>query len=283
MNSGETLLHGDGVHLCGHRGHSIDGAENCRRSIQQAAALGATMCEIDLRLTSDDCFVVFHDPILDFSSTGSGPVRDRPLAEVTSLRHKRRCSDNAIGGSAAEGSETISGLEEILEIASRCRIGLVIELKDQGVSDRLVDQLIHIIRGTPVWGSWLLSSFDHCFLAEQKLRQRDLSTFGIFHSRHTDVVAIANSAMIDVYSVDYPRLYASDAKSLAQAKVGVASFLPKPLLFELGGDVHTGGLEETLVAAKSGDLQILGTDDVSWGAKLLSKHQIRAAPQPIAC
>ncbi|HEX8204680.1 MAG TPA: glycerophosphodiester phosphodiesterase family protein [Solirubrobacteraceae bacterium] len=46
---------------------------------------GADWLEIDVNLTKDDRLVVMHDTTLDRTTNGTGPVRDRTLAEIQAL------------------------------------------------------------------------------------------------------------------------------------------------------------------------------------------------------
>lgn len=53
--------------------------------LHEMVDLGADALEIDLNLTADGYLVLNHDPILDRVSDGSGPIRDRTLAELRQL------------------------------------------------------------------------------------------------------------------------------------------------------------------------------------------------------
>lgn len=64
----------------GHRGAAALEPENTVRSFRRAAAEGATALELDLRLTGDGRLVVLHDPTLDRTTDGTGPVDEATLA-----------------------------------------------------------------------------------------------------------------------------------------------------------------------------------------------------------
>jgi glycerophosphoryl diester phosphodiesterase len=76
--------------VCGHRGHSIDGHENTRPALQRARELGASLCEIDLRMTRDGRLIVYHDDILDNASTGTGLISQMNYAGIARLQTKNR-------------------------------------------------------------------------------------------------------------------------------------------------------------------------------------------------
>ena len=59
--------------------------ENTIESIQAAFDMGATIVEVDIRRTSDDHLVVFHDGMLECRTNGQGRVSDHPLAYLKTL------------------------------------------------------------------------------------------------------------------------------------------------------------------------------------------------------
>ena len=69
----------------GHRGAAGVAPENTLPSFALAAALGATYLELDVHATSDGEIVVLHDPLLDRTTNGEGPVRERRWSDVAAL------------------------------------------------------------------------------------------------------------------------------------------------------------------------------------------------------
>ncbi len=65
-----------------HRGNSSAAPENTFASFESAIAMGATLVECDVQMTSDGHIVVIHDPTLDRTSDRTGEVRMLTLAEV---------------------------------------------------------------------------------------------------------------------------------------------------------------------------------------------------------
>jgi len=59
--------------------------DNTVASIQAARAAGADVVEIDVRMTKDRQFVLFHDRELACRTEGSGPVSEHSLAELKAL------------------------------------------------------------------------------------------------------------------------------------------------------------------------------------------------------
>lgn len=68
-----------------HRGNSAHAPENTFEAYDQAIALGADALEFDIRLSRDGVPVVIHDPTLDRTTNGRGPVVERTLDELRSL------------------------------------------------------------------------------------------------------------------------------------------------------------------------------------------------------
>lgn len=247
--------------LCGHRGHSVDGLENSRAALRAAVDRGASLCEVDLRVTADDRFVVFHDAALDHASTGTGPVRKHMLEDLRTLRHRRRA-----GG---ETSDALLSLEDLLAHASSMGVGLIIELKDRIDNDALFDRLLVALDDAGMREQVIVSSFDHVVLRTLKRRHSDIATLGIVHERHVDPVAVARAGLVDVYSVDFPHLEPAAAVDLRRAGVALAHFVPRPQFFEELDACGKEALETIATLLRSGNVAIFGCDDVAWGASFL--------------
>jgi len=104
-----------------HRGGSLLWPENSLLAFRNALALGADYLEMDVHLTRDGEVVVIHDPTLDRTTTGSGPVRERTRAELDGLRLKDR------GGAVTE--ERIPSLDAVMALAAAAKRQMLIEIK----------------------------------------------------------------------------------------------------------------------------------------------------------
>ena len=58
------------------------------RGIRRALLRGADGVEIDLQMSQDSVVMLYHDPQLANSSTGTGCVSEHPAAELTQLRYR---------------------------------------------------------------------------------------------------------------------------------------------------------------------------------------------------
>ena len=65
-----------------HRGFSSKYPENSILSFMKAVEIGVDVIEMDLRISKDNRFVVFHDNSLERVSDGSGRIRYVHLVKV---------------------------------------------------------------------------------------------------------------------------------------------------------------------------------------------------------
>ena len=69
--------------LAAHRGGALLWPENSLLAFRNSVALGADFIEFDVHLSKDGELVVIHDPTLDRTTSGSGPVKGRTAASET--------------------------------------------------------------------------------------------------------------------------------------------------------------------------------------------------------
>jgi len=108
--------------VIGHRGAAAEAPENTLAGFNAAAALGARMVEIDVKLTADGVPILMHDDDLDRTTDGQGPVRAAPLAAI------RRFDAGGWFGPAFAG-ERVPTLAEALVMARELGLGLNLEIK----------------------------------------------------------------------------------------------------------------------------------------------------------
>jgi len=68
-----------------HRGNAMHAPEDTLESFRQGLALGADGIEFDVRVSADGVPVVIHDPTLDRTTNGAGPVNARTADELLAL------------------------------------------------------------------------------------------------------------------------------------------------------------------------------------------------------
>jgi len=104
-----------------HRGGALLWAENSLLAFRNALALGADFLELDVHLTRDGEVVVIHDASLERTTTGTGPVRERTLAELGAVRLKDH------DGAALE--ERIPTLDQVVALAAAGKRQMLLEIK----------------------------------------------------------------------------------------------------------------------------------------------------------
>src|SRR5204863_8108658 len=94
---------------------------------KQAAAQAAAYTETDIRQTADGGLVLLHDPTLDRTSNGRGPVSSITLAEVRALDAGRWFGDEFEGQRIPELPAFLSWIEV------RPGFGAALEVKAPGL------------------------------------------------------------------------------------------------------------------------------------------------------
>lgn len=102
--------------IIGHRGARDLWPENSREGFRKVAALGVHGVEFDVHPSGDGTLVVIHDPTLERTTEGTGPVAARSAAALAATR--LRGTD-----------EGVPTLDEVLDILAPTGLELHIELK----------------------------------------------------------------------------------------------------------------------------------------------------------
>jgi len=137
--------------VIGHRGAAASAPENTLEGIRAAALCKADYVELDVRLSRDGELVLMHDESLERTTNGKGLVEDFSLEELKALLVK---------GPAGSSSEDrrIATLKEAVHLASQHNIGLVVEMKEEGL-EALVAEALTIKKS-------MVTSFYHNSLRE---------------------------------------------------------------------------------------------------------------------
>lgn len=133
--------------VCAHRGASATHPENTLAAFREAIRLGAHMIEFDVYLTKDKHPVVIHDPTLDRTTDGKGPVSDAKFKNVRKL-------DAGSWKNTAFKDERVPTLEEALEIMPQ-NIWLNVHLKEGRECGEIAARAI-------VKADWLHQAFLAC-------------------------------------------------------------------------------------------------------------------------
>lgn len=110
--------------VAAHRGGALLWPENSLLAFRNALSLGVDFLECDVHLTADGEVVVLHDPTLDRTTTGAGPVVERRLADLASVR--LRAAD---GTPTNEPVPTLAQLLDLLSSSPPRGAKLLLEVK----------------------------------------------------------------------------------------------------------------------------------------------------------
>ncbi len=128
-----------------HRGASAHAPENTIAAFELAREQGADAIELDVKLSADGIPVVFHDPILDRTTNGSGTLADFSLAALQKLD--------------AGNGQRIPTLAQVFERVGR-DLYINIELTNYTTpKDDLVDRVVEVIKEHQLQASVMFSSF----------------------------------------------------------------------------------------------------------------------------
>ena len=115
--------------LSSHRGGALPTfPENCIATFEHSLAHGCTMLEVDPRLTKDGAIVLHHDKTLDRTTSGTGLLSDRTLAELQQLTLK-----DSNGEATPHKMPT---LQQVIDWA-RNKTLLVVDQKDVPLEQRI--------------------------------------------------------------------------------------------------------------------------------------------------
>lgn len=142
-----------------HRGSRVLWPENTDTSFQGAYDLGYRHFETDLHLTADGAVVCFHDPSVDRTTDGSGPVGELTLGQLQSLDPGFRHA-TAEGFSFRKTGSRIPTLEWLLR--SFPDVSVVVDLKCDG----LAAPLAAVIDDLAAYDRVIVGSFSDPRLAE---------------------------------------------------------------------------------------------------------------------
>jgi glycerophosphoryl diester phosphodiesterase len=112
--------------IVAHRGNRVRAPENTVPSLRQAVELGADALEFDVRMSRDGVPVVIHDPTLDRTTDGTGPVSAHTVPELQALDASARSPYRIQRVSIPTLEEVLDGFRET---------PLVIEVKEMEAAE----------------------------------------------------------------------------------------------------------------------------------------------------
>jgi glycerophosphoryl diester phosphodiesterase len=149
--------------IVGHRGARNLWPENSLGGFRRLIALGADSVEFDVQETRDGVAVVLHDPLLERTTQGSGPVRDRSAAEVlaTPLRAGQG-GQGEPGDPCEQPGECVPSLAAVLALFAPTSMELHVEIKTNAAGELpegAVPRLVRALHDAGVAGRSILTCF----------------------------------------------------------------------------------------------------------------------------
>lgn len=115
--------------VVGHRGASADAPENTLPAFELAISQGVDAIELDVHVTADDVAVVMHDPTVDRTTSGSGPIAGMTLRQLRELDAGHRfTADRGATFPYRARDVRVPTVEEVLERIPR-DLPVIIEVK----------------------------------------------------------------------------------------------------------------------------------------------------------
>jgi glycerophosphoryl diester phosphodiesterase len=170
---------GENLQLCGknlviaHRGGAKVWPEETLLAMQESVKLGVDVLEIDVHATSDGVVVCTHDDVVDRTTDGTGPIKDKTWADVQLL--------DAGAKFTADGGKTfpykgkgikIAKLEELLKAFPQMQWS--VEIKQ--VRPSIVDSVLAVINATGMADKVVIASFDDDTLRDVRAKALKIPT-----------------------------------------------------------------------------------------------------------
>ena len=140
--------------LIGHRGVKDIAPENTIQSINQAIQFNMTWVEVDVKISKDHIPFLLHDSNLERTTSGKGKPINYRYSELSKL-------DAGSWFDKKYKNLYLPSLKEVLNICSKKKIGLNIELKpNKGFEKENVKAIVDLIKKNKFNCEYFFSSFD---------------------------------------------------------------------------------------------------------------------------
>jgi glycerophosphoryl diester phosphodiesterase len=202
--------------LAAHRGGAALWPENSLLAFRNAIALGADFIEFDVHLSKDGELVVIHDPTLERTTTGAGPVKDRTVAELKALRLKDR--------TGAVTGETVPTLDEVVAVAAQGKRRMLLEIKVDAARARypgIEEKVLALLDRHGMAPSTVVMAFGAPTWRRIRELRSDIATCALYSARSLAGTSLsAELAMLRAAGVPYVGIEHTvvDAAAVAEAR-----------------------------------------------------------------
>jgi len=148
-----ALQTGRTVGVVAHRGAAAHAPENTLAAFELAISNeGTDFVETDVQLTADGVPVLMHDPDLDRTTNGTGPLASRTLAEIRELDAGSWFDERFRG-------ERVPTFEEFVDLLGPAPVRAYVELKGPWPQER-VAEVVELLRARSLSNRIVLASFE---------------------------------------------------------------------------------------------------------------------------
>ena len=227
--------------IASHRGGALLWPENSRTAFESTTRLNVDQVEFDVHPSRDGELIVIHDPTLDRTTNGTGPVHNQSFSELSKLTLKGTSADR------------ILLFDEVIDIFEPTSIKLRVELKkgaDGLPYSGLPEQVMKTLAGRKMLDRSIVTSFEldvvcaaaacapvsgHVYLISPELEK---------HSGLDAILQIALGRGIPMLALTENTLDAAKISRIRSAGLGVGAWAVNELnaidrMLALGVDVFT--------------------------------------------
>ncbi|MDO5719055.1 MAG: glycerophosphoryl diester phosphodiesterase membrane domain-containing protein [Tissierellia bacterium] len=141
------------IDIIAHRGGGDLAAENSIKGLEEAIKEGASWSEIDVQRTKDGHYIINHDPnFARVAGISKAPI-EMSLEEIKNLEVADLFDES-------RPSQKVATLEEFLD-AAKGKIGLFVELKGKTADEKMVDDVVKMIKDRKMETETALLSLDY--------------------------------------------------------------------------------------------------------------------------
>ena len=225
-----------------HRGGAAQWPENSMTAFRGAIAAGARVLELDVHQTADGAVAVIHDPTLDRTTSGHGPLARATTADLARARLRGR--DGALT------DDHVPTLDEVLALAAPAGVAMLVEIKTPGQDvryerrddravavpgpryDGLERKVLDALQHAGMAERAFVMAFNPAVLAEVRTLAPRQATTLLVDRRHVedsgarpiDTVAWAVEARASFLGMHYSLCDAAVVDAAHQAKINIGVF-----------------------------------------------------------
>lgn len=161
------------IEIIAHRGGGDLGAENTVQGIEAAIKAGAKWTEVDIQRTKDGYYVINHDADFKRVAGESRTSSEMTLDEIKQLEVKNEFDPQA-------PSQPVALLEDIFT-ATKGKMGLFLELKGSTADEKMVDDVVKMIKEENRQGDAVILSLDYNIIQYTETNYPEIQTGYLYY------------------------------------------------------------------------------------------------------